>query len=273
MSLSMLGRVALARTRFGSVIGSLPWIEAAYARHAAARRDTVALHWGVFDSYAAAIEAIPAARAAGWDHDAAAGMWTDYIDPVRPSTYPVLFWLRLLMQTNILITDLGGSIGLTYYGYRRFAPLPDGTQWLVVEMPHIVAEGRRIARREHAVGLLFETEVPIARAHDILIAAGVLQFMENGIPGLLEQPMMRPRVILLNKVPLTRRAGFWTLHNYGPAIAPYHIFNEAMFLDCFAARGYTVKDRWSITDMSCDIPFHPDHTVPTFVGFCMERDS
>lgn len=271
MSLSMLGRVALARTRLGAVVGHMPWVEQAYARHAAARRDTVALHWGVFDSHEAAAAAIPAVRATGWDHDVSARMWVDYIDPVRPSTYPVLFWLRLLMQAGTLITDLGGSIGLTYYGYRRFARLPDGAQWLIVEVPHIVAEGRRVARREHAAELLFETDMPSARAHDILLAAGVLQFMEHGLTGLLEQPMIRPRIILLNKVPLTYKPDFWTLHNYGPAIAPCHIFNESVFLGYFSAHGYVVKDRWSVTDMSCDIPFHPDHTVPTFTGFCMER--
>ena len=40
-------------------------------------------------------------------------------DPVKPSTYPIFFWLEKLLTEDSQLVDVGGSIGLTYYGYHR----------------------------------------------------------------------------------------------------------------------------------------------------------
>lgn len=271
MSVATLARVALARTGVGSALGRLPLVEAAYVRHAAARRDHSALQWGIFETYDAAAAAIPGNRMAGWDHDEAATIWRDKIDSVRASTYPVLFWLTQLMRADSRVTDVGGSIGLTYYAYRRFAEPPRNLRWLIVEVPHIVAEGRRIASREGADSLVFDTAIHSAGEYDILLAAGALQYMPRSLPGLLEDSPSRPRYILLNKVPLTRTKAFWTLHNFGPAVTPYHVFNETAFLEYFEGHGYAIRDRWDVPDISCDIPFHPERTVESLTGFCLER--
>ena len=271
MSLQSMARIALARTQIGSVLRRVPLVEPAYIRHAASRRDNTGLQWGIFGSYAEAFAAIPRRRAGGWDHAAAAGMWVDYVAPVRPSTYPILFWLRMLLQPDVRLVDLGGSIGLTYYACRKFDTLPDGIRWQVVEVPHIAAQGREVALREAATGLSFESELTRAGECDILLAAGALQYMERSIPGVLEDLGSRPRYILVNKVALTQKPDFFTLSNYGPAIAPYQVFNEARFLEYFHQHGYTIRDRWTVNDMACDIPFHPEHTVAEFAGFCFER--
>ena len=162
--------------------------------------------------------------------------------------------------------DLGGSVGLTFYGYRKRAELPAGVRWTIVEVPHLVAAGRKIAARESADALSFETDMSSVARCDVLLAAGVLQDMQISIPELLERRSKLPRHILLNKVPFTHHADFWTLHNFGPAITPYRLFNEQEFLLYFTQRGYEVVDRWDVTDMSCDIPFHPDRTVERFTG-------
>src|SRR5205823_10148376 len=106
---------------------------------------------------------------------------------------------------------------------------------------------------------------------DILLAAGALQYMSESVPGLLEKLLYRPRHLLLNKVPLTQGAGYWTLNNFGPAVTPYRVYNEAAFMTYFQHAGYRIRDRWTNNDMSCDIPFHPERTVPEFTGLCLER--
>ena len=54
----------------------------------------------------------------------------------------------------------------------------------VVELPEIVAEGRRVAVREEAAGLGIQ---PLSRAapaiRDVLVSAGTFQYMERSIPS------------------------------------------------------------------------------------------
>ena len=109
----------------------------------------------------------------------------DQIDPVRLSTYPIFFWLTQVYGQNDALVDAGGSIGLTYYGYRRLGQLPAGATWTVVEVTKIAEQGTRIAQRENAAGLSSWTSSGRCRC-DILLSAGALQFMDPSIPGLLE---------------------------------------------------------------------------------------
>lgn len=270
MGLSTLARIAFARTGIGAALGRMPLVKSVYASHAAARRDNPTLHWGVFATYDQALASVPRSRLRGWNNQEAATIWTDVAGATRPSSYPVYFWFRNLLQYGNHVADLGGSVGITFYGYRQHAALPDEVRWSVVEVPCIAAEGRRIAAREGAEGLKFETELAAISTCDLLLAVRTLQYMPMAIPGLLEGFTTRPRHILLNKVPFTDRDDFWTLQNFGPAIAPYRIFNEQRFLQYFKDYGYVVRDRWGVTDMYCDIPFYPDRTVEAFTGLYLE---
>jgi putative methyltransferase (TIGR04325 family) len=83
-------------------------------------------------------------------------IWSDCVDPVRPGSYPLFFWCQRLLQPGTTIIDYGGSVGLTFYGYHRYARLPQGATWTVVELPLIVAQGRRIAQREGARNAAYE---------------------------------------------------------------------------------------------------------------------
>jgi len=175
------------------------------------------------------------------------------------------------MREGTSLIDLGGSIGLTFYRYLRFATLPENARWIVVELPKIVAEGRRVAVREGACGLEFETAIKAVADCDILLSTGALQFMEPSVPGVLEMRAVKPPHVILNKIPLTRGGAYWTLQNYGPAIAPYRVYNEADFIGYFENAGYALKDRWVVAELDCYVPFHPERCVPEFAGFYFER--
>ncbi|MEY2632674.1 MAG: hypothetical protein RIR00_1328 [Pseudomonadota bacterium] len=272
LSKTAFAKLMLSRTALGRWCRRLPGLEARYARWALARRDHPGIFSGVYPDYASAAAAIPAWRSSGWDTAESAAIWIDHIAPVRPSTYPVFFWLQALLQPGDTLVDYGGSIGLTYYGYRRRAALPTGSRWVVAEVPHISAQGRQVAEREGVSGeLQFVDSLETAPQGELLLAAGALQYMEHSVPGLLEQLGYRPRHILLNKLPLTQGSSFWSLQNFGPSVSPYCVYNEAEFLAYFSERGYRLRDRWQVAELDCQIPFHPEHGLDSFCGLLLER--
>jgi putative methyltransferase (TIGR04325 family) len=263
--------ILLARLPTGRVLGALPWFPRYYAGRVMARRDHTGLYSGIYGSYADALADVPKSRLAGWDHEDTSTLWVDQIDPVRLSTYPVFFWLHRLLAPGAHVVDVGGSIGLTYYGYRRYAGLPHEATWTIVEVPKICAQGRRIAQRENALNLAFVSSAAEAGAGDVLLSAGALQFMPQAVPGLLESLPNAPRYLLLNKLPVTPGEDCWTLQNYGPAVTPQRLFNERVFLDYFEGHGYRLRDRWAVSDLDCLIPFHPQRFIRHFSGFLFER--
>jgi putative methyltransferase (TIGR04325 family) len=149
--------------------------------------------------------------------------------------------------------------------------LPANARWTVVEVSKIVAEGPRVAAREAAVGLEFEIALDAIPNCDILLSAGALQYMERSVPGLLDLRASKPPHVILNKVPLTVGETYWTLQNFGTAISPYRIYNEAEFIGYFQNAGYALKDRWDMAELSCIIPFHPDKCVRRYTGLYFER--
>jgi putative methyltransferase (TIGR04325 family) len=265
----------LSDTRVGGWLGRVPFVEATYGRNALFRTNHTALYYGIYGSYDEALAAIPPSRQVGWDNEASASIWVDNIQFFSPnffstSAYPVLFWLSRIMREGTSLIDYGGSIGLTYYRYMRLAHLPANARWTVVEVPKIVAEGRRVAAREAAVGLEFEVALDAVPNCDILLSAGALQYMERSVPGLLDLRASKPPHVILNKVPFTTGETYWTLQNFGTAISPYRIYNEAEFIGYFQNAGYALKDRWDMAELSCLIPFHPDKCVRRYTGLYFE---
>ena len=262
--------VVLGRLPTGRILAKVPLLPRFYTRLLMARRDHTGLHSGIYGSYREALAAIPASRLAGWDHEDSSTLWLDQIDPVKLSTYPIFFWLQRLFGPGSRLVDAGGSIGLTYYGYRRYASMPAGSTWTVVEVAKICEQGIKIARREAATDLHFASDLREVTGCDILLCAGALQFMEHSLPGLMDSLPNQPTYVLLNKLPVTSQEDCWTLQNYGPAVAPHHLFNERQFLDYFVQHGYRLRDRWDVQDLDCLIPFYPQHFIRQFSGFLFE---
>jgi putative methyltransferase (TIGR04325 family) len=171
------------------------------------------------------------------------------------------------------LIDFGGSIGLTYYRFTRFASLPANARWIVVELPEIVAEGRRVAVREEAAGLEFETTIEAAPYCDILVSAGAFQYMERSIPEFLNLLAAKPAHLIVNKVPVVAGKAYWTLQNFGPAVSPHRVYNESEFIGYFTGAGYELKDRWVVPELDCYVPFHPERCVPEFTGFYFAMQS
>lgn len=266
MSWNEIFRTALARTPVGKALGYIPAVEKAYAQHALTRTDHAGLYSGIYDSYASAQRAIPQSQNHGWDNEQSASLWLNRIHHMQPTAYAPFFWLSHLLREGTTIIDYGGSIGLSYYNYVRRQRLPPRARWIVVELPHLAAAGRKVRQRENATQLEFVDDLASAPPAEILLSAGALQYIDESVPGLLQKLAALPAHILLNKLPLTRQPGYWTLQNFGTAVSPYQVYNEKEFLAHFQEAGYVLQDRWQVPELSCDVPFHPDRYVPHFSG-------
>ena len=123
--------VALARTPLGSVLRHMPFLEAAYNRRALVRHDQSHLLCGIYSRYEQALSAVPRSRPSGWNNEAAAAIWSDCVDAVRPASYPPFFRCQRLLQPGTRsITAANWTLTDT-----TAAPVCRRGDWTVVELP------------------------------------------------------------------------------------------------------------------------------------------
>src|ERR1700733_1930234 len=101
---------------------------------------------GVFDSYDAAVRAIPEGVRVGHDHADMVRMYMHTLERGRPSDYPVLFWLSRILTECTSVFDYGGHVGMSYYRFSRYLTYPKDLQWRICDMPKITKAGEEIAR-------------------------------------------------------------------------------------------------------------------------------
>lgn len=235
-------------------------------------------HFGLYQSFKEARESLPPRP--DFDHAALA---TEYVEvrtkKVFPYDYPVMWWLdKALKEGSRSVLDIGGSVGVHYYAYRRYIDMPDDLRWHVVEVPSMVSIGQDLAMRHGVDALHFHSRLdePIASGtHEIWISAGAIHCLEEGRPDqLLQQCARRPDHILLNKLPLYAGDDFVTVQNIGEgAFAPVHIYNGDRFIQRIRALGYTLRDRWAVPERSMYLPGHPQRFCSSFTGLYFIKDS
>jgi putative methyltransferase (TIGR04325 family) len=230
----------------------------------------VRIFHGIYADFAAARVDIPVGRLQGHDSEVAALRLADARLRVYPFDYPIMFWLEKLLPNCRLLFDLGGGVGISYFGYRKFLNYRADMRWLVNELPAPAALGRRIARQEDAEALAFTTSLEELPSADVLLAAGSLQLIENPFEHLRSVARL-PEHILINKVPLGTMPSAVTLHNMGPALCPYHLFNRAHFMASLEALGYELVDEWATPDLSARIPYFSDYSIRAYTGFYWRR--
>lgn len=248
--------------------------ERAYERSFAANHDRN-LFRGVFDTFEAAERSAPASRPLGYDNADAAGMYLDRTRKTYPTDYPVLFWLQKLLADGCgTIFDLGGHVGVSYYAYRKYLASTAPRQWLVHDVPAVMAEGRRLATQKDVDGrLAFSDRFDGADGVDILMAMGSLQYLPDTLPARLERLAVPPPHVIINLMPLHERHSYFTLQSIGTAFCPYRITAVGEFLRGYEELGYRMVDSWENPDKNCRIPFHPDRSLDRYHGFYFKRES
>lgn len=275
------GELRTTLRRIAAEVAQLPVLRRAaqpiYRRMFQAPYQSEVHYYGVYDSYAQALADAPPTLPTSYDVEASGRMYRDQLDQIKVSDYPALHWLsRLLAGDCRQVFDLGGHIGLSYYGFRRYLDYPADLQWLVHDVPAVVSAGRDWAVDHDPDGRLAFTDA----RHDadgsaILFTSGALQYLDYTLPELLQQLQHPPAHVLINIVPMHTSRGYFTLQNIGFAICPYRVAAAPEFVAAMQALGYEIVDRWQSFERHLEVPFAPDCDVDSYHGyyFCRQPGS
>jgi putative methyltransferase (TIGR04325 family) len=253
--------------------GSMRWLRplaAAMYRRRFLRPTSSRRFYGIFPDFAAAAAAAPQQSLLGHDHPAYAGGVCHSPGRPLPSDYPILFWLSKILRPGARVFDWGGNIGVSYYAYGRYLQAFDTVEWIVNDVPSVVALGRRTSLDRGAPNLQFTTSLAPMATCDVLLAAGSLQVIRDPFAELRRLPHL-PTHILVNKIPIYRRPTAVTLLNNGVSFCPYTLFCRDDLVGFFLEIGYSLYDEWEITELSCDIPMFTEFSVPRYSGFYFVR--
>ncbi|VTU44700.1 methyltransferase, TIGR04325 family [Variovorax sp. RA8] len=228
-------------------------------------------YFGVYESFDEARACLP--KNPEFDHEALAAEYvTIRAKKVFAYDYPVMLWLEHAFRGGASkVLDIGGSVGVHYFAYRRYIEMPAELSWHVVEVPSMVAVGRKMAEENQARALTFTEdlqEAMVEEACDIWIAAGAIHYLEDARPNhLVSRCASRPRHVLLNKLPLYGGEDFITAQNVGEgSIVPLHVYNKRRLVRDMEAQGYILKDEWPVHERGLYLPGHPQRSFPWFTG-------
>jgi putative methyltransferase (TIGR04325 family) len=235
-------------------------------------------YYGVYGDYtqaaAAAREFASQSLPASYDVQAASRAYRNQLEAIRVSDYPLLFWLsRLIAAGNRNVFDLGGNIGVTYYGFGRYIEYPHDLRWQVHDMPVVMAAGRQRAA-EHDPGrrLSFADAPELADGADVLVSTGALQYLDYTLADLLRRLQRPPANVLVNLTPVHPSRGYFTLQNLSFAVCPYRVMARPEFLADMQALGYRLVDEWQSRERCLSIPFEPGYAIDNYSGFCFRRE-
>ena len=104
--------------------------------------------------------------------------------------YPMLFWLNMIAQsyndksTPFNVLDFGSGCGVHYFSFTNATKTlnaydSQNLQWQVVDMPQNAELGNKIIKELGISNLQFDTNLITAKAHNVLIASGVMQCIDN----------------------------------------------------------------------------------------------
>ncbi len=222
---------------------------------------------GIYESFDQAIAAAPKTKPIGYDDEALADSYArDLDETIRQYDYPVLFWMQKLLTDGTNVFDFGGNVGTHYFQYRGYLQLTDTVTWTVLDLPEIVKAGKH---RHSEQNLFFTDDVNQVRQADILLASGVVQYIED-FSTFVSTLNFQPPHLLINRLPLYDGERFVTLQNGGNVFYPQYVFNRARFIRSIEDIGYRLVDEWIDYIDSCFIPFRSRNSLPHYCGLYFE---
>jgi putative methyltransferase (TIGR04325 family) len=220
---------------------------------------------GVYPTFEAARTAAPRSKPADYD-DSAYGYVTNH-NFVNPSDYPILYWLSQVIPPCTSLADFGGNVGMAYYSFRKYLPLPRDFRWIVYDLPYIVEAGKKVREtEEHREQLSFTTDLEQLNGVEIFYAAGCLQYVQEPLSTILLKLTHKPKHLLLNKLPISQTSAYYTLQNTGTAFCPYRVLNHQELVQSLSTLGYGLVDLWTNPDMPLIIPDAVTYSLRAFSG-------
>jgi len=212
---------------------------------------------GAYASRALALAALPAAKQAGYDDHEIADVSFALMCQRVAWDYPVVFWLDRLLPQLTAVTDAGGHLGTKYIAFSDVLDL-SRVNWVVYDLPGIID----VARKKQQGSILpsaitFESALENLPTGDLVLASGLLQYLDAPFPEFVRSLPQRPKYIMLNKVALWDGPNTFAIERIGPGRVPYQMRNRAGFEAEIAAMGYVIEDQWDIDGLGHVIATHP----------------
>lgn len=225
---------------------------------------------GAYPDFQTAKDHAPRGAPDTYDHDDVAPLNFDLMSKVHIWDYPVIYWLSRLIRPDSHVVDAGGHFGTKFIAFRALLPLSQ-VKWSVHDLPAIVRAAREAQRRGDVPAEVdFIDAVGDGGAADVLLASGLLQYLDQPFATLVASLPAPPKVILLNKVATREGPTVVTLERIGPARLPYQIRNRTTFEAELKAMGYVVRDRWEIPSLARVIGTHPSLGASKSLGYYLE---
>ena len=226
---------------------------------------------GVFPDRTAALAALPDVQKAGYDDASIADVSFDWMCQRESWDYPVLYWLKELSKDGTTILDAGGHLGTKYIAFSGVWDM-NLIQWVVYDTPGIIGAAKtRQAQGHLPAAITFEDNIAALPNSDILVASGLIQYLDQPFEAFLGSLPNQPEHILLNKVPLKDGEGIVTIERIGTARVPYQIRSKAGWIEEIAALGYQVQDSWQIDSLRHEIATHPWLGRNESMGYLLRR--
>lgn len=240
---------------------------AAVGRLLALVRSSYLRHRGAYASFDEAIAAVRSGVLVGYDNDEVVMHSFEYMSELKLEDYPVLFWLSRLLPRVDTVLDAGGHLGTKYRAFSRHLELEGTIDWIIYDLPAIVRVGRQFVDEGKLRGPTFIGDLSDAPDADVLLASGLLQYLDVPFDTFLKRLPALPRHLLLNKVQTREGPTVVTLENFECAEIPYQIRNRTEFLTTLGKLGYDVIDEWLIPSLSRTIQTHPHLGRSTSRGY------
>ena len=247
--------------------GILQWRKNKYKKKFSLN-DNHNLFYGVYKSFNDARTHIPSTKPVGYNHKAAANMYSNLVERIRLVDYPVIFWMNEIIDENSVVFDFGGHIGIRFYSYSKYISFPEKFQWYVYDLPSIIKEGKKIAAEKGEERILFTDKINLSGKENIFFASGSLQYFEEPVYSIINKNNLSPKHVIINGFPLHEKHEFVTINNMGTAYCPYKIYNKDKFIKKMIENGYELVDIWNNTarDKNCHIPFNDDYNGSIYYG-------
>lgn len=226
---------------------------------------------GAYPDRETALADIPTRWLSTYDHAEVAAVNFEWMCALQSWDYPVMFWLEKLSVPGMTILDAGGHFGTKYIAFGTHLRL-DQISWTVYDLAATIRSARAAQRRgDVPKDIDFIDDLSNAPASDLLLASGLLQYLDTPFPQFVAQLTNRPKHILLNKVATRDGPSLVTLERIGPARVPYQIRCRAEFEAQIAAMGYSIADSWDIPSLGHVIDTHPELGRSVSRGYLLHR--
>ena len=222
---------------------------------------------GVYGSFSEAVRDAPRIKPIGYDAADSATWYMSKLNTVLQEDYPILYWLRAAFEDSRSVFEIGGHVGVAYYGFAQVMSYPPDLTWTICDVPSVVKAGQALARERGRSNLQFVTSPSLSEGADVVLACGALQYVDS--PSLAEAIAgfrVRPKHVLVNTTPVYDGPAFITLQNIGSAYCAYRIFNRKDFVRSLKNMGYELIATWQ-KERSLRIPRHPDRSFNHYTGF------